>query len=97
MQHSSFLAGHLGTHFAFILLTLNPCSSNVCFSPFGCLFSNVIFCGFPHMWTAGLLHRIVVLCCFHCLPPLDLFISKATRASGPRDWWVEDWSKMNKA
>src|SRR5258708_21646639 len=56
--------------------------------------SSVLYhaCG-PGGYSVGLsYHRC--LCCF---PPSLLFISKALSASGPKDWWADDWSKTNRA
>src|SRR5258708_7220917 len=97
MQHLSFSDGHLGVHFAFIFFTSNPHSSSVCCSPFGSPLSITIFCTLPCMWTRGLFCGIVVPCCLRCFPPSLLFISKALSASGPKDWWADDWSKTNRA
>ena len=97
MQQPLFSNGQTGEHLALIPVTSKPCSSRVCCSPFGSPFLSVIFCSSPQYCRLGLLMGIIVSFCFHCFPPLDLFLSKAHNASSSRDAWPEDWFKINNA
>ena len=97
MQQPSFSIGQTGEHLARIPVTSKPRSLRVCCSPFGSPLSSFILCGNPRYCGSGLFIGITVSFCFHCFPPLDLFISKAHNASGPREAWADDWSKKNNA
>src|SRR6266853_3851833 len=92
MQQFSFSKGQTGLHLAHMPHMLNLCSSRVCWRPFATLVSVTNFCDLPQNSGCTLVTRITVSFCFLWLPPFDLFISKAQRASGPSKVCTEDWS-----
>jgi len=95
MQQFRLSHGHTGLHFARNPLTSNPPSSSTCWRLFGVPLSSIIFCIFPRCLILGLDLGMTVLCCLHCFPPFDLFISNAFNASGGKEAWADDWSKIN--
>ena len=96
MQQFWLSNGHTGAHFALKCVTLNPRSSRTACKPFSCPDAIVIFCGCPRKRGSGFDWGVWVSHCLCCFPPLDLFISKALSASGGKDAWAEDWSKMKR-
>src|SRR5216683_3696914 len=97
MQQDSLSKGQTGLHLACIPRMLNLHSSRVCWRPFASPSSVVIFCALPQSLGRGLFIEIIVSFCFLCLPPFDLFISKAQRASGPSKACMDDWSNTKSA
>lgn len=97
IQHLLFSNGHTSLHFALSPFTSNPHSSRTCCNPIGWPFGSFIGWGFPRSSTTGLFIGMTVSLWCRCLPPFDLFISKACKASGPSDVCADDWSKINRA
>jgi len=97
IQQVLFSNRQTGAHFACILYTSKPHSLRVCSMPFASPVSVVIFWGNPWNWGYRLFIGITVSFCFHCFPPLVLFMSNARRASGPSDAWADNWSNMKRA
>ena len=98
MQQFWLSIGQTGEHFTFSLWRpVNLHSSRMVWSPFGCLLECVIAWGLPHCSAHGFDIGMTVSCCFHCLLPSDLFISKAFKASGGRDAYADDWSNIHRA
>ena len=97
MQQFWLSIGQTGEHLAHNCWTSKPCSSRAVCRPFGQPSGSVMLWYFPQCLVQGLDMGITVLHCFHCLPPSDLFISKAFSASGRSDAWAEDWSNTKSA
>ena len=98
IQQSWLSIGQTGEHFARVSFCMSkPHSSSTVFNPFGQPSGSVIFWTFLRCSSQGLDAGMTVSCCFHCLPPSDLFISKGFSASGESDAWADDWSKINSA
>ena len=97
MQQLVFSMGHTGEHLVHNHATLNPCSWSTRCIPFSWPLSSVIFWTLLWCSATGLDLGMTVSCCLHCFLLSDLFILKALSASGGKDAWVEDWSKMKSA
>ena len=97
MQQPVLSNWQTGGHFVCNPQILNPHSSSIDWSPHGSPLDVVIFCGHPHFKWSGFDCGIIVLCCFHCLPPSPLFISNSQSASGGSDACTDELSKIKKA